>query len=151
MLDEVLPQVFDNGAYISPTITAEQGLEAKKEIDRILAQPDPWKRLVSPEMLDLIHEFYGQFCGESFWWRHIYCWMTVPERCKLDKLNPINPLKMQRETRIHQWIEGEQETKQRLRTRVIQVLAVLESATSKEDFEIRLSRIGGKNQLELSI
>jgi hypothetical protein len=141
--------VFDDGAYIDPDITPKQALKA---IDRLSAVADlatPWEKMWSAPVLDLVRKFYGNFCAKTFWWRYIYNFLTPEERCKLDRLNPINSVTKQRATRIHQWIEGEQEIKARLTEKVNEVQVLMRTSTSKQDFQIRYARILGSNQVEI--
>lgn len=146
---DVAEAVFDDGTFIDPAITPEQALKA---IDRLSAVADlatPWEKMWSTPVLDLVRRFYGNFCAKTFWWKYIYNFLTPEERCKLDRLNPIDPKTKQRKTRIHQWIESEQEIKARLTEKVNEVQVLMRTSTSKQDFQTRYARILGSDQVEI--
>ena len=149
---EILDACADLGmtAFFNAAHGSDTPKEAAKEVadSRIELFANPWERLVSKDSLKLIHKFYGQRCGERFWWKYVYHWLTPVERCQLDQVNPILPSK-QRKTRIHQWIVKEQGIRDRLQEKVRELLVLLGSATSKQDFETRYNRLMGIDQVEM--
>lgn len=105
--------------------------QAHQQINRILDQPDPWKRLFEKEFCDRVITWFGH----QFYWDFVYCWMTPDERCKLNQVNPVRKEangRCDRLYRIHQFVE--EETKDRLHDEVVRLIAWVEASTSREDF-----------------
>lgn len=149
IFDEVLPSIRKDGAYIDPDITPKQAIEAIDRLSAVANLASPWEKMWSTPVLDLVRKFFGNYCDKTFWWKYIYNFLTPEERCKLDRLNPVNAVTNQRATRIHQWIEGEQEIKARLTEKVNEVQVLMRTSTSKQDFQARYARILGCDQSEI--
>jgi prophage antirepressor-like protein len=148
-LIDVAESVFDTGAYISPDISPVQALQAIDKLSQVADLASPWEKMWSKPVLDLVRKFYGNFCDKTFWWKYIYDFLTPEERCKLDRLNPVDKATKQRKTRIHQWIEGEGEIKVRLTEKVNEVQVLLRTSTSRSDFETRYQKLLNAFQGEL--
>jgi prophage antirepressor-like protein len=140
---EVIPAIRKEGAYISPTITKDQALATKIKLDRILDTPSPWKRMYDKEACEKAFAWYGA----NFYWTYCYSWMTPGEQCKVNRLNP--PINGKRDVAIHQFID--QDIRDRLTPHVTRLVDFLVSSTSKQDFETRMGRVFGSNQLELPV
>lgn len=140
-LSELFKDAFDRA---SDAATRQVYLNAIADL------ANPWERLVDRKSMSLIHTFYGNHCSESFWWKYIYHFLSDAERSKLDSLNPVDPETKQRKTRIHQWIRTEEGIRERLTLKVLQVVTLLGSATSRQDFETRSARLQSNNQHEIN-
>jgi prophage antirepressor-like protein len=149
--DEVVPGVLLEGAYLSPEITPAQAIAATNRLSAIADAATPWEKMWSREVVDRIQEYFGCQCDKTFWWKYIYNFLTIEERCKLDRLNPVSPKTKQRETRIHQWIEEEGEIKERLSKKVNEVQVLLRTSKSRNDFVDRYCRLMGLNQGEFDL
>jgi hypothetical protein len=111
---------------------------------RILDRPSPWKRLYEKEFCDRVFSWYGA----SFYWTFCYDFLTVEERCKLNKLNP--PVNGNRKHRIHQYLEPE--TKARLEPQIDRLLTVVDCSRSKQQFSDNFQRTFGRTiQLEIEL
>jgi prophage antirepressor-like protein len=140
---EVLPAIRRDGAYISPDITKPQAIAAREKLDRILDTPCPWTRMYTKEACTKAFQWYGA----NFYWLYAYSWMTPEERCKLNRVNPV--VNGDRNHRIHQDIE--KETRDRLTPQMTRLVDFLISSTSKQDFETRMGRVFGTDQIELEV
>jgi prophage antirepressor-like protein len=148
IFDEVLPSIRKDGAYISPDITPQQAIAAIDKLSQVADLASPWEKMWSRPVLDLVRKFYGNFCDKTFWWKYIYDFLTPEERCKLDRINPVNTATKQRKTRIHQWIETEGEIKDRLTEKVNEVQVLLRTSSTRSDFEARYQKLLGGFQGE---
>jgi hypothetical protein len=111
--------------------------------DRILNTPSPWKRMYEKEACEKAFAWYGA----NFYWLYAYSWMSAEEQCKVNRLNPV--VNGKRATKIHQFID--QEVRDRLTPHMTRLVGFLISSTSKQDFETRMGRVFGCNQLELPL
>jgi hypothetical protein len=112
--------------------------------NRILDCPNPWKRLYEKEFCDRVFSWYGA----GFYWTFCYDFLTVEERCKLNKLNP--PVNGNRKYRIHQYLEPE--AKARLEPQIDRLLTVVDCSRSKQQFSDNFQRTFGRTiQLEFEL
>jgi hypothetical protein len=110
-------------------------------LNRILDAPRPWVRLYSPEFCKVVYKWYNY----HFYWLYVYDILTAEEKCKHDRLNPV--INGKRDVRIHQYLD--QETKDRLEPYINRLTTLVETSTSRQDFETRYNRLNGLNQLGL--
>jgi hypothetical protein len=127
-----------------PAKYGESSLEARHQITRLVREPDPWKRMYSKETCDRIRSWYFP---RDFFWKFAYKWMTADEISFLNKHNPVLPSDSQRINRIFQHLSPQ--TRDRLSPEIHTLCTLIESSTSRQDFETRYSRIRGLDQMEL--
>lgn len=117
--------------------------QLKQRYDRILNQPDPWKKMYEPEFCTQVYAWYGP----QFYWTFCYCFLTPTERCKIDELNP--PINGVRKHKIHQYLPAE--IKQKLTPYVDKLVAIIDTADGDKATFIKGYRkhFNGTAQLEL--
>jgi hypothetical protein len=127
-----------------PAQYAESTLEARHQINRLIREPNPWKRLYSAEMCGKIRSWYFP---RDFFWRFAYFWMTQEEIDFLNEHNPVVEGIWQRQARIFQHLS--EATRDRLAPEIAALCTLVESSTGRQDFETRWHRIHGADQQEL--
>lgn len=113
------------------------------EIARLVKEPNPWKRLYSANTCDRIRKWYFP---KDFFWKFAYAWMTHEEVAFLDEHNPVIPGIWQRQERIFQHLS--EATRDRLAPEIAALCTLIESSTSRQDFETRWARVHGLDQQE---
>jgi hypothetical protein len=112
------------------------------KLSRILDRPDPWQRFYDKDFCDRAFRWFGA----SFYWTYIYSQFTPEEACKINRLNP--PVNGIRPDKIHQYIN--KDIKARLTPYIRELVACLDGAPTRDDFEIGYARhFGGNDQLRL--
>jgi hypothetical protein len=112
------------------------------KLSRILDRPDPWQAFYDKDFCDRAFRWFGA----SFYWIYIYSQFTPQEACKINRLNP--PVNGVRPDKIHQYIN--KDIKARLTPYIRELVACLDGAPTREDFEIGYARhFGGNDQLRL--
>jgi hypothetical protein len=127
-----------------PEKYAESTLEARHRITRLVKEPNPWKRLYTDQMCEKVRSWYFP---RDFFWKFAYSWMTKEEKDFLDEHNPVIEGIWQRRDRIFQHLS--QETRDRLAPEISVLCTLIESSTSRSDFETRWMRIHGSDQKEI--
>jgi hypothetical protein len=128
-----------------PEAYAESTLEPRYRITRLVREPNPWKRLYTPEMCDKIRTWYFP---KTFFWQFAYAWMSKEEIAFLNEHNPVIEGICQRKERIFQFLS--QDTLDRLAPEIDKLCWMVESSTGKQDFQTRWDRLHGKDQQELT-
>jgi hypothetical protein len=118
--------------------------DARNEIARLIKDPDPWKILYSAETCERVRKWYFP---KNFFWKFAYDWMTQEEIDFLNAHNPVIPGIWQRENRIFQHLS--QETRDRLAPEINVLCVLVNTSTSRQDFETRYNRGKGADQQEL--
>ena len=125
----------------------EQYQEATKdpryEIKRLVRDANPWRRLYSKEVCGEARSWYFP---RDFFWKFAYSWMTAEEIAFLNEHNPVIEGIWQRQERIFQFLS--EETRDRLEPEIQSLCLLVETSTSKQDFETRYKRSIGLNQQE---
>ena len=125
----------------------EQYQEATKdpryEIKRLVRDANPWRRLYSKEVCGKARSWYFP---RDFFWKFAYSWMTAEEIAFLNEHNPVIEGIWQRQERIFQFLS--EETLDRLEPEIQSLCLLVETSTSKQDFETRYKRSIGLNQQE---
>lgn len=121
----------------------ESTRDSRYEITRLIKEPDPWKRLYSAATCEKVRSWYFP---RDFFWKFAYEWMTPDEILFLNEHNPVIPGILQRGNRIHQHLS--EETRDRLAPEISNLCILIETSTSKQDFETRYSRGKGYDQKE---
>lgn len=112
------------------------------KLSRILDLPDPWQAFYDKNFCDRAFKWFGA----QFYWTYIYSQFTPEEACKINRLNP--PVNGVRPDKIHQYIN--KDIKKRLTPYIRELVACLDGAPTREDFEIGYARhFGGNDQLRL--
>lgn len=112
------------------------------KLSRILDRPDPWQAFYDKDFCDRAFKWFGA----QFYWTYIYSQFTPEEACKINRLNP--PVNGVRPDKIHQYIN--KDIKKRLTPYIRELVACLDGAPTREDFEIGYARhFGGNDQLRL--
>jgi hypothetical protein len=119
-------------------------IDARYEITRLVREPNPWKRLYSARTCEKIRSWYFP---RDFFWKFAYAWMTPEEIAFLNEHNPVIEGIWQRRDRIFQMLS--QETRDRLAPEIAALCTLVESSTSRSDFETRWMRIHGNDQQEI--
>jgi len=152
---EVARQSFDAFAEIGfdsyiqgavgylPDEYQESTQDSRYEITRLIREPDPWKRLYSAGTCEKVRSWYFP---RDFFWKFAYDWMTPDEILFLNEHNPVIPGIWQRGNRIHQHLS--EETRDRLAPEMSNLCILIETSTSKQDFETRYNRAKGYDQKE---
>lgn len=120
-------------------------VDPRYEIRRLVKEPNPWKRLYSANMCERIRSWYFP---RNFFWKFAYSWMTAEEVAFLDEHNPVIPGIWQRQERIFQHIS--ESTRDRLAPEIAALCTIVETSTSRKDFETRWARIHGADQQEFA-
>lgn len=111
-------------------------------LSRILDRPDPWQRFYDKDFCDRAFRWFGA----QFYWTYIYSQFTPEEACKINRLNP--PINGVRPDKIHQYIN--KDIKTRLTPYIRELVAGIDYAATREDFEIGYARrVGSNDQLRL--
>ena len=118
-------------------------LDPRHEIRRLVKEPNPWKRLYSANMCERIRSWYFP---KNFFWKFAYSWMTAKEVAFLNEHNPVIPGIWQRQERIFQHLS--EATRDRLAPEIAALCTIVETSTSRQDFETRWARIHGADQQE---
>jgi hypothetical protein len=127
-----------------PEIYQASSVDSRHEINRLIKDADPWKALFSSRTCELIRKWYFP---RDFFWKFAYSWMTPEEIDFLDKYNPVLPDIWQRENRIFQHLS--QETRDRIAPEIAALCGIVNSSTSRQDFETRYNRSKGIDQGEI--
>jgi hypothetical protein len=122
----------------------ESTLDTRYQITRLVREPNPWKRLYSATTCEKIRSWYFP---RDFFWKFAYSWMTPDEVEFLNEHNPVIEGIWQRRDRIFQMLS--QETLDRLAPEIASLCTLVESSTSRGDFETRWKRIHGADQQEI--
>jgi hypothetical protein len=117
--------------------------DSRNEINRLIKDADPWKQLYSAATCDKVRRWYFP---RDFFWKFAYDWMTTEEIQFLNNYNPVDAANQQRSNRIHQHLS--KETRERLTPEIAGLRVLIESATSRQDFETRYNRAKGYDQKE---
>jgi replicative superfamily II helicase len=128
-----------------PEKYSESTLEPRHRIQRLVKDANPWEQLYSAAVCDKVRRWYFP---RDFFWRFAYSWMTQEERDFLNQFNPIEDSTSQRKNRIHQMLS--EETRDRLEPEIDKICLLIETSTSRSDFEVRYGRVDGLNQLEIA-
>lgn len=115
--------------------------DARYEITRLVSEPNPWKLLYSREVCDRVRSWYFP---RDFFWKFAYSWMTPQEVEFLNEHNPVIEGIWQRRDRIFQFLS--QETRDRLAPEIAGLCLLIETSTSRQDFETRYNRKNGLDQ-----
>lgn len=116
---------------------------------RVLPKPQSWEALFQKETTDRAVMIFGTWNSETFWWKHVYNFLTPDERAQLDRDNPIIPGKYRRATKIHQWLA--MGTRDAVREHMVKVHNVLMTANCRSDFEAGMQRLDGLSQGALPV
>lgn len=127
-----------------PAQYQESTLEPRHQIARLVKEPNPWKLLYSKEVCDRVRSWYFP---RDFFWKFAYGWMTTEEIEFLNEHNPVIEGIWQRRDRIFQFLSGE--TRDRLAPEIAGLCLLIETSTSRQDFETRYNRKHGLNQQDL--
>jgi hypothetical protein len=118
--------------------------DARYQITRLVKEPNPWKLLYSREVCDRVRSWYFP---RDFFWKFAYSWMTPQEVEFLNEHNPVIEGIWQRRDRIFQFLSDE--TRDRLAPEIAALCLLIETSTSRQDFETRYNRKHGADQKEL--
>ena len=121
----------------------ESTLEPRHQIARLVKEPNPWKLLYSSEVCDRVRSWYFP---RDFFWKFAYGWMTTEEIEFLNEHNPVIEGIWQRRDRIFQFLSDE--TRDRLAPEIAALCLLIETSTSRTDFETRYNRKQGLDQQE---
>lgn len=121
----------------------ESTLEPRYQIARLVKEPNPWKLLYSREVCDRVRSWYFP---RDFFWKFAYGWMTAEEIEFLNEHNPVIEGIWQRRDRIFQFLSDE--TRDRLAPEIAGLCLLIETSTSRTDFETRYNRKHGLDQQE---
>lgn len=141
-LDGIGMESYIQGAtgYL-PTKFQESTQDARYEITRLVKEPNPWKLLYSREVCDRVRSWYFP---RDFFWKFAYSWMTPEEVEFLNEHNPVIEGIWQRRDRIFQFLSDE--TRDRLAPEIAGLCLLIETSTSRQDFETRYNRKNGLDQ-----
>ena len=117
--------------------------DPRYEIHRLVKEPNPWKLLYSKEVCDRVRCWYFP---RDFFWKFAYGWMTTEEIEFLNEHNPVMEGIWQRRDRIFQFLSDE--TRDRLAPEIAALCLLIETSTSRQDFETRYNRKNGLDQQE---
>ena len=117
--------------------------DPRHEIHRLVKEPNPWKLLYSKEVCDRVRCWYFP---RDFFWKFAYGWMTTEEIEFLNEHNPVMEGIWQRRDRIFQFLSDE--TRDRLAPEIAALCLLIETSTSRQDFETRYNRKNGLDQQE---
>lgn len=115
--------------------------DLRYEIQRLVRDANPWRRLYSKEVCDRIRSWYFP---RDFFWTFAYAWMTQEEINFLNEHNPVIEGIWQRRDRIFQFLNDE--TRDRLEPEIAALCLLVETSTSRTDFETRYARHQGLDQ-----
>ena len=121
----------------------ESTLAPRHQIARLVKEPNPWKLLYSSEVCDRVRSWYFP---RDFFWKFAYGWMTTEEIEFLNEHNPVIEGIWQRRDRIFQFLSDE--TRDRLAPEIAALCLLIETSTSRTDFETRYNRKHGLDQRE---
>jgi hypothetical protein len=127
-----------------PSQYQESTLEARYQIQRLVKDANPWRQLYSKEVCDRVRSWYFP---RNFFWKFAYNWMTPEEIAFLNEHNPVIEGIWQRRDRIFQFLS--EETRDRLEPEIAALCLLIETSTSRSDFETRYARKSGLDQKEL--
>lgn len=105
----------------------QSSLEQRTALSIILDEPTDYRVLYDPVLYD---KAVG-FVGVGFYWKYCYDFLTLAERCKLNRVNEITP--EGRVHYIHQHINPE--TRQKLELYLIRLEVVVRASENKQDFQ----------------
>lgn len=117
--------------------------DPRYEIKRLVRDANPWRRLYSKEVCGKARSWYFP---RDFFWKFAYSWMTAEEIAFLNEHNPVIEGIWQRQERIFQFLSDE--TRDRLEPEIQSLCLLVETSTSRQDFETRYKRSIGLNQRE---
>jgi hypothetical protein len=117
--------------------------QAQERISRILDAPNPWEKMFEASFCRKVYSWMGG----RFYWVYLYDFLTPEERCKVDRLNPIDPVTGKRDDRIHQYFDDQ--IRDRLYRHAQRVTDLVDTSTGFQDFATRFARFSGTNQLHL--
>lgn len=127
-------QVFNK-----PRATVE---ERRQSDNRILEKACAYDALYKKETCEKGFGWYGT----HFYWRYFYFWMSLEEKATHERVNPVK--NGRRQYYIHQMIE--QETRERLRDKAIELGTLIKMSRSRDDFENNFRKVYGAGwQLDL--
>ena len=115
--------------------------QAQESLCRILSIPRPWEKMFEPDFCRTVFSWFGA----QFYWQWVYNMLSDEEKAKHDDLNPVSHGK--RNYRIHQFLT--ESTKERLEDNIKELVLLVVTSTSRQDFLTRASRLKGFDQLEL--
>jgi hypothetical protein len=133
-----LEQIWADAFGVSLTSEGRQ-----KTLSRILDAPNPWEKMFEVSFCRKVYSWMGG----RFYWVYLYDFLTPEERCKVDRLNPIDPVTGKRDDRIHQYFDDQM--RDRLYRHAQRVTDLVDTSTGFQDFATRFARFSGNNQLHL--
>ena len=117
--------------------------QAQERISRILDAPNPWEKMFEVSFCRKVYSWMGG----RFYWVYLYDFLAPEERCKHDRLNPIDPVTGKRDDRTHQYFDDQ--IRDRLYRHAQRVTDLVDTSTGFQDFATRFARFSGTNQLHL--
>jgi len=126
-----------------PKKTKQVKRDAHHEIQRLVREPDAWKWLYSENICNTIYKWE---ISKEFFWKHNCSWLTHEEALFLDDHNPALWCIW---TSLDIVINGlSDETRDRLAPEIAALCLLIETSTSRQDFETRYNRKNGLDQQE---